>query len=83
MVSELPTGVDTPLDYVVAEVTVRFSIPVVLLLLAAAFASVIGHNRGDGRPRWDFAAKLCSFGAAVFTAGATVAGFLAASRLVQ
>lgn len=66
-VSELPEGMSTPLEYVVNATVARFGLPVVIFLFFAAALTVLGHNEGDVRYGCDFAAKVCSFGAAIFS----------------
>lgn len=40
----------------------------------ATACTVVGHNKGDVRPGYDFAAKLCSFAAATFAFFAGLGG---------
>jgi hypothetical protein len=72
VVNELPEGASSPIEYVVDVTVARFGGAVVALLLLASAATVLGHNEGNGRPGWDFAAKVFSFGAASFSFWAVV-----------
>jgi hypothetical protein len=67
VVNELPEGASSPIEYVVDVTVARFGGAVVALLLLASAATGLGHNKGNGRPGWDFAAKVLSFGAASFS----------------
>ncbi len=79
IVSELPEGTNSATEYVVAAVVARFGVPVVFLLFLAALCTMLGHNRGDGRPRLDFYSKVCSFGAATFSMWAGGAALIVGS----
>lgn len=67
IVNALPEGTSTVAEYVVNATVARFGVPVVFLLFLAALMTALGHNKGEGRPGLDFAAKVCSFGAATFS----------------
>ena len=67
VVSELPKGVSSPLEYAVKVAVARFGGPVVFLLFLASLMTALGHNKGKGHSGLDFAAKVCSFGAATFS----------------
>jgi hypothetical protein len=66
-VNKLPDGTSTAIEYVVNATVARFGVPVVAFLFLAAVATTLGHNGGAGRPRLEFFAKVCSFGAATFS----------------
>lgn len=74
VVSKLPEGTSTVAEYVVNTTVARFGIPVVTFLFVASACAVVGHNKGDVRPGYDFAAKLCSFAAATFAFFAGLGG---------
>ncbi|MGA1813090.1 hypothetical protein VH571_11955 [Frondihabitans sp. 4ASC-45] len=76
IVNKLPKGTSAT-EYVVNATVARFGLPVVFFLLLASLATVVGHNKGDGRPWLDFAAKVLTFGAATFSFWAVLLGLRA------
>jgi hypothetical protein len=76
IVNKLPEGTSTAIEYVVNATVARFGLPVVALLFFASCVTVLGHNKGDGRSRFDFAAKVFSLGAATFSLWAVCTGLL-------
>ncbi|MET3509873.1 hypothetical protein [Plantibacter flavus] len=74
IVNKLPEGTGTVAEYVVNATVARFGLPVVVFLFLASLIAALGHNKGDGRPGLDFAAKVCSFGASAFSLFAVSSG---------
>jgi len=81
IVSKLPEGTSTVAEYVVNATVARFGVPVVALLFLASLMTALGHNKGDGRPRLDFATKVCNFGAATFSLWAGASAVFVANAM--
>lgn len=79
IVSELPEGTSSVAEYVVGATVARFGVPVVAFLFLASLMTALGHNKGDGRPGLDLAAKVCSFRAATFSLWAAGSAVMAIS----
>lgn len=67
MVSELPKGVESPLEYILQEAAVKFAVPVAFLGVFGAIISLVALVAGKSKLWLEFLVKLSALCAIIYT----------------